>query len=73
MVPLGSDHPYDRVVRTIGGSNPRRPLAALASAPGEDDGWRICRGDLVGLNLAAPSAKNKICSLGGRIGGGRLT
>ena len=73
MIALSTNHPYDRVIRTISSSNPWRTLSALARAPSRDYVRRICRGDLVGLNLAASSAKNKICSLGCRVGSGRLT
>ena len=72
MITLGTDHPDDRVIGTIGRGNPGRTLAALAYIPGGDDVWWICRSDFVGLNLIA-SAKNKICSLAGRICGRRLT
>jgi hypothetical protein len=71
-VSLGANNPYDRVIGTIGRCDPRRALAALTCVPSGDDGWRICRSNLVGLNLRASSAKNKICSLGGRVGGRRL-
>jgi hypothetical protein len=74
VVTLGTNDPYDRVVGPISRSDPWRTLAALARSPGRDDRWRICRSNLVGLNLAASiGAKNKIRSLGGRVGGRRLT
>ena len=72
MVTLGTNNPYDSVVRSIGGRDPRRTLATLAHAPGGNDVGRICSGDLVGLNLT-PRAKNKVCSLRRRVGSRRLT
>lgn len=73
MVPLGTNHPYDRVIGTTGRGNPWRALAGLAHAPGGDDRWRTCSGDLVGFDLAAARAKNKVCSLSRRVGSRRLT
>jgi hypothetical protein len=73
MVPLGSDHPYDRVIGTIGRSNPRRAVAVLAHVPREYYCRRICRSNLIGLNLTAVfRAKNKICPLCSRVGRRRL-
>jgi hypothetical protein len=74
MVPLGSDHPYDRVISPISGCNPRRALAALVRSPSGHYVRRTCRSNLVGLDLASSiSAKNKICSLRRGVGGRRLS
>ena len=74
MVALGTNHPYDCVIGSIGCCNPRRALAALAHTPGGHYGRRICRSNLVGLDLAASvGAKNKICSLRRGVSGRRLS
>jgi hypothetical protein len=70
---FGADHPHNRIIGPISSRNPRRPLAALARAPGRNYGWRICRSNFISRNRAAPVTKNKVFPVGGAITGSRLT
>ena len=57
VVALCTDHPYNRVISPISSCNPRRALAGLAHGPSADYGRRICRSNLVSLDLTAPLAR----------------
>jgi hypothetical protein len=70
---FGSDHPHNRIIGPISSRNPRGPLAALANAPSRDDGWWICRSNLISRDRAAAVTKNKVFSVAGAITGSRLT
>jgi hypothetical protein len=73
IVPLGTDHPYDRVVSPIGGCNPWRALPVLVHVPRGDYGRRICGSYFISRNATATGTENKIRSLVRVISSGGLS
>ena len=73
LITLNAGDPYNHVIGSIGGRDPRRAAPGLILAPGECDRGRTCRCNLVSLDHVGVVMKTNVRSLAGVVGDSRCS